>query len=95
MQKQHFIIQILIICFISCSDNATTDVDYVYTIPAQTEDGWETASLTEIGMEEEPIAQFMNEILNNIEHQIHGILIVKDGKLVFEEYFAGYAFYQG
>jgi CubicO group peptidase (beta-lactamase class C family) len=67
----------------------------MYTIPTQTDDGWEIASLTEVGMDETPITQFMNELLNNIEHKIHSILIIKDGQLVFEEYFPGYSFYHG
>ncbi len=91
------LMQVFVICSLSCSENITTndDIVYVYTVPSQTDDGWETASLTDVGMDETPIAQFMNEALNNLEHQINGILIVKDGKLVFEEYFPGYAFYQG
>jgi len=32
----------------------------------------------------------MNDLLERDDHYIHGILIVKDGKLVFEEYFTGY-----
>jgi len=89
--------QALVICCLSCNDNITTNDDklYVYTVPTQTDDGWETASLTDAGMDEAPISQFMTELLNNIEHQIHGILIIKNGKLVFEEYFPGYAFYHG
>ncbi len=89
--------QALIICSLSCDDNSTTNYDivYMYTIPTQTDDGWEIASLTEVGMDETPITQFMNELLNNIEHKIHSILIIKDGQLVFEEYFPGYSFYHG
>ena len=87
---------VFVICFLSCNDNTTNyEIEYMYTVPAQTDDGWEIASLTDVGMDETPISQFMNELLNNIEHKIHGILIVKDGKLVFEEYFPGYAFYRG
>ena len=95
--KTILFIQALVICSLSCSDNITTndDIVYVYTVPTQTDDGWETASLTDVGMDETPIAQFMNEALNNLEHKIHGILIVKSGRLVFEEYFPGYAFYHG
>ena len=90
-------IQALFICSLSCSDDITTkdDIVYVYTVPSQTDDGWETNSLADVGMDETPIAQFMNELLNNIEHKIHSILIIKNGKLVFEEYFPGYAFYNG
>jgi CubicO group peptidase (beta-lactamase class C family) len=91
------LMQVFVICCLSCSENITTndDIVYVYTVPSQTDDGWETASLTDVGMDETPIAQFMNEALNNLEHKIHGILIVKSGRLVFEEYFPGYAFYHG
>lgn len=89
--------QAIVICFFSCSDDNITnsDLEYVYTVPIQTDDGWETVSLTDVGVDETPIAQFMDELLNNIEHKIHSILIVKDGKLVFEEYFPGYSFYHG
>ena len=91
------ILQALFICFISCTKEDTPEYDIVYTYnePLQTNDGWEVASLSSVGMDETPIAQFMNELLNNIEHKIHGILVIKDGKLVFEEYFPGYAFYHG
>jgi CubicO group peptidase (beta-lactamase class C family) len=34
----------------------------------------------------------MMNYYNSIEHKVHGILIVKNGKLVFEEYFPGYEF---
>lgn len=88
---------VLLFCTLSCKDNITnnSDIVYEYTVPIKTDDGWEVAPLSETGMDLKPISDFMNEFLNNVEHKIHGILIVKDGKLVFEEYFPGYAFYQG
>jgi len=85
----------LVICTLSCNENGMTKQEYVYEVPTQTDDGWETASLSDAGMDEVPIALIMNELLNNLEHKIHSILIIKDGKLVLEEYFSGYAFYHG
>ena len=81
----------------SCNDDNPVkyDVLYEYTEPALTNDGWETASLTDVGLDSNPITQYMNELLNNIQHKIHGILIIKNGKLVLEEYFPGYVFYHG
>jgi len=88
---------ILVICSISCDDQiANIDgVDYKYAVPSKTDDGWEVASLSEVEMDETAITRFINDLVNDIEHKIHSILIVKDSKLAFEEYFPGYAFYLG
>ncbi len=60
-----------------------------YQTPPATGDGWSTASLREVGMDEKPI----NELLNLLAHQeandISGLVVVKDGKLVFETYYPG------
>jgi len=88
------IILMLVICTISCNEN-NDDTIYKYSVPANTGDGWQVASLSEVGMDETPITQFMNELLNNIDHKVHGILIIKDGKLVLEEYYPGFRFYGG
>ena len=90
-------VQVLIICFFFCCDKNITneDIVYKYSVPVQIEDGWEVSSLSEVGIDKAPISQFMCELLNNLEHKIHSIIIIKDGKLVFEEYFSGYRFYHG
>jgi CubicO group peptidase (beta-lactamase class C family) len=62
---------------------------YSYRIPEQTDDGWQTASLMDVGMVAEPLVDLMEQLLNRRDHLMHGILIIKNGKLVFEEYFAG------
>lgn len=61
---------------------------YTYKVPEQTGDGWETASLSDVGLDQTIITNLMND-LNNRDHYIHSIVIVKSGKLVFEEYFSG------
>lgn len=90
-------VQALLIFSSACIDTNTENkkIVYVYKIPPQTEDGWKTASLADVGMDETPLIEFMDDLLNEIDHRIHGILIVKEDKLVFEEYFSGYAFYHG
>ena len=62
---------------------------YSYRVPEQTDDGWETASLADVGMDEKPIADLMNALSSLDEHPIHSIVVVKDGRLVLEEYFSG------
>ncbi len=62
---------------------------YTYRVPEQTDDGWETASLADVGMDETPITDLMNALSSLDEHPIHSIVVVKDGRLVLEEYFSG------
>ncbi len=57
--------------------------------PLQTGDGWETASLESVGMEAGPLRNLLDRINGTHHHMIHSLLIVKDQKLVFEEYWPG------
>lgn len=76
--------------FLSCRPS------YMYQIPEQTNDGWQVASLDDVGITEKTLGKLMNRIRDNTYQNVDSILIVKDGKLVFEEYFGGYEFdYQG
>lgn len=92
-----FFILSILIGISSCKDDGTGDIQFVYeyTVPEQVDDGWETAPLSDVGLNETPLDQFMNEMLNGLDHKIHGILTIKDGILVFEEYFPGFRFYHG
>jgi CubicO group peptidase (beta-lactamase class C family) len=60
-----------------------------YQTPQSTSDGWTTASLSEVGMDEKPIDDLLNLLSQPNEHEINGLLVVKDGKLVFESYYPG------
>ena len=60
-----------------------------YQKPQQTNDGWETASLEQVGMDPGPLLNLLDVISNTDNHMMHSLLIVKDQKLVFEEYWAG------
>ncbi len=68
------------------------EYDYVYSQPPALNDGLETASLESAGMETGPLREMMDLVNGTEMHRIHAILVMKDGKLVFEEYFQGYAF---
>lgn len=65
---------------------------YSYRVPERTSDGWETTSLADAGLDEAPLARMMGELHRIGTHQMHGILVVRGGKLVFEEYFPGLRF---
>ena len=70
-------------------------------VPEQTEDGWQTASLADVGINPVWISKMLESINSGEQSEetfalldaaskylgIYNILIVKDGRLVFEEYF--------
>ena len=61
---------------------------YAYQVPASLDDGWDCAHVSEVGIDKDKIIQFMDRIASGKHNDIHSIVIVKDGKLVLEEYFA-------
>jgi len=64
--------------------------EYVYQEPEATDDGWEISSLRGEGVEEQKLHEMMHEILSGNSRYVHSILLIKNGKLIFEEYFFGY-----
>jgi CubicO group peptidase (beta-lactamase class C family) len=62
---------------------------YVYRKPLEVEGGWEVGTLAQAGIDVAVLYSMMNDIYENYDY-IHSILIVKDGKLVFEEYANGW-----
>jgi CubicO group peptidase (beta-lactamase class C family) len=63
-----------------------------YKVPEVTNDGWLTSDLQEVGMDEKPLQRAVDGIRDGDYDAIHSMLIIKDGKLVFEDYFSGYSF---
>lgn len=70
------------------------EADYSYRQPIAENDGWETAALSEAGLNPKPIAALMDKILGaNLADNpvyIQSLLIARHGKLVVEEYFYGF-----
>jgi len=64
--------------------------EYQYTVPEKYEDGWEVSSLAAEGMDQDAISEMIRKVLSGYYEDIHSILLVKNGKLVLEEYFYGY-----
>ncbi|WP_338863981.1 serine hydrolase [Myxococcus stipitatus] len=68
---------------------------YVYQAPIAEDDGWPTASLTDVGMDVQPIRKLVQSIIDQTPGAqpapaIQGLLIARHGKLVVEEYFHGF-----
>jgi CubicO group peptidase (beta-lactamase class C family) len=67
------------------------DSEYRYQVPLETDDGWATSSLFEESVDSEKISELMRNILDGNEEvkNVHSVLLVKNGKLVLDEYFYG------
>ena len=88
---------ILILFFVSCksilpikNQHGLSQNDYQYTVPDKIDDGWETASLIETNVNSAKIVDLIKNILAGEFPNTHSVLLVKNGKLILEEYFYGY-----
>jgi CubicO group peptidase (beta-lactamase class C family) len=97
MNIKNFYIPVLLsvlICFLSaCEDPVNPPYEtYIYTVPEESSDGWETASLSSVGMNTDRLVTLVNRINVKLYREVHSVVIVKNDKLVFEEYFPGHDF---
>lgn len=67
---------------------------YIYAPPPAFDDGWQTASLEDVGISRDGIQKFIQMIIDTpidsvSSQEVHGVLVARHGKLVLEEYFHG------
>ena len=75
-------------------EKQNVDSSYQYSVPPQEKDGWQTRSLGDAGISLRPLSLMVSRIRDNTYQRVHSVLLIKDGKLVFEEYFDGRHRYQ-
>lgn len=63
---------------------------YHYAQPKQVADGLLTGHVAQSGLDTALLNQMVRKISNGTYPNVHSVLIIKDGKLVFEEYFYEY-----
>jgi CubicO group peptidase (beta-lactamase class C family) len=85
-----FILFLVVACAARYNRYGLPQNDYEYQIPQQLDDGWQTSSLEEQRVESGKIMAMVGKIMAGNIDNIHGIVIVKNGKLIFEEYFDGF-----
>jgi CubicO group peptidase (beta-lactamase class C family) len=71
---------------------ATARARYRYVAPEAVADGWETADLSSVALDGEPFIEMMDSIRSGHYAEVHSVVVVRDGRLVFEEYFPGHDF---
>jgi CubicO group peptidase (beta-lactamase class C family) len=62
---------------------------YQYSVPVQLKDGWTTADLRSENFDVTLIERLIERIRRNTYKNIHSLLLIKNGKLILEEYFPG------
>lgn len=91
MKNKSLFLVLIVIFLVGCSKKSdSVYFIYNYSEPITYTDGIETGSLAEVGMDVLPLSAMMDYINSVDQHRIHNILILKNNKLVFEEYFSGY-----
>ena len=86
---------LFVLSFASCASSSTDEVEppsvysYEYQTPEATGDGWATADLTDAGLDTGPFIELMEDLHGLDDHLVHSVVVVRGGRLVFEEYFPG------
>jgi len=80
---------ILTLLLISCEKDEETR--YKYSAPQDIGDGLDVSTLSNEGLNEIRFINMMKAVKADPLNRIHSILVLKNNKLVFEEYFEGFA----
>lgn len=86
----YYVLVWVVLSSLACEDDIATG--YQYGIPVSANDGWSVGSADDAGISSSVLSDMMDFIYDTPGHNIHSILIFKDQKLVFEEYFEGYLY---
>jgi CubicO group peptidase (beta-lactamase class C family) len=73
----------------SCNQKHFRSTNYTYQIPQKLDDGLLTDNLVNMGIDTNAILQLTKLILADSFPNMHSLLIAKDNKLVYENYFEG------
>jgi CubicO group peptidase (beta-lactamase class C family) len=95
MKKTTLIISILLLLIITCiiiSCRLEPSSQYNHQPPENINDGLTVGTLDEVNIDSEMIEKAVDDINRGKYKDVHSMLIFKDGKLVFEEYFTGYTY---
>jgi len=76
-------------CVAACNRGARPADAYRYRRPPAIDDGWQTATLDDVKVDRSGIERMTDAIRREPAWNIHAVLIERDGRLVYEEYFAG------
>ncbi|MFC1938921.1 serine hydrolase domain-containing protein [Chloroflexota bacterium] len=90
MKKAILFISVLSLLFVSCQLEPPSV--YTYRPPENIDDGLSIGTLEEVNIDSVLIEKAVNRIYAGRYKEVHSMLIFKDDKLVFEEYFQGHGY---
>jgi len=92
MTKGHVLLGILVLTLLAYSSSLAQDAQHTPAhcgAPVATEDGWSIATPDEVGFDPAALCQWSERRIATPRDNIHALLVVRHGKLVFEQYFTG------
>ena len=90
MRRQILAIAITSLLIASCGSDSYGP--YTLQIPVSIDDGLDVGTLDEVQMDSARLSEAAARIAGSAYGEVHSLLILKDGKLVFEEYFPGHTY---
>lgn len=81
-------LSLLVLLGICISETGKTQSRYIYSEPENISDNWPTQNLFSIVKDSSYIYGFFNQLASK-KHKIHSAVLVKNGAIVFEEYYDG------
>ncbi|MBV8191308.1 MAG: serine hydrolase [Alphaproteobacteria bacterium] len=79
----------LLLAFVALSTAASAEEPKVCGAPVTLNDGWSLASQTDVGLDPAKLCELDSAIGQWPAANIHAVVVVRNGKLVMERYFAG------
>jgi CubicO group peptidase (beta-lactamase class C family) len=86
-----FLLAVPLLFVVHCK-HAPSGPDASVAQPEETGDGWETATLGSVGMDQGPFVDLIQRIESGAYGEVHSVVVVKNNRLVFERYWAGHDF---
>ncbi len=90
--SKHTISIILVLSLLLVGCECKPALQYSYHPPEYSNDGFEVGSLEEVNIDSVLLKKAVDRINCGKYDEVHSMLIFKDSKLVFEEYFQGYRY---
>jgi len=86
-----FLLAIPLLFVVHCK-HAALEPEASIAQPEETGDGWETSTLSSVGMDQDTFVDLVQKIGSGVYGEVHSVVVVKDNKLVFEQYWPGHDF---
>jgi len=91
MKTMILLISVLsLILIVGCQSGPS--IQYTYQPPENISDGLDVSTLEEVNIDSKLMEKLVNDINRDKYDEVHSLLVFRDDKLVFEEYFEGHKF---